>query len=309
MIAWFTVAQESRRMVACVLVGLILGGSLLATAELYGQGNPPALDDKLKAAQEQADAALAAPVTTNNEPAPSVVPAASPEAPSLFSLWFDKGGPLMYPITLISFVVVALGIERLFGLRRSRTIPYALAKELKPSSSSTPFDPRQIYLAAQQYPSVLANVLKAILLKAGRPLPEIEVTLNEICDREGSKLYRNVRTINLATTVAPMLGLLGTVQGMIDCFYKTANQAVGRDRSHALANGIYEALLTTFGGLVVAIPAAMIAHYFEGRIQHCFTDIKELLATLLPQLERLEGKVRITRQAVEPPPKPVTTPS
>ena len=74
--------------------------------------------------------------------------------------------------------------------------------------------------------------------------------------------------------------------------------------------GIYVALVTTFAGLCVAIPGAMLAHYFEGRIQSLFREIDELLLGLLPQLERFEGKLRVTRaetEASEPPAKPVAT--
>src|SRR5258708_10576626 len=86
---------------------------------------------------------------------------------------------------------------------------------------------------------------------------------------------------------------------MIDCFYRTANLPPGANRPEALAGGIYVALVTTFGGLVVAIPASVFAHYFEGRIQMLFREIDELLQGLLPQLERYEGKLRLTRQTGE----------
>ena len=153
-------------------------------------------------------------------------------------------------------------------------------------------DLRQAYALCQQSKSAAANVVRAVLMKAGRPLAELEHTLAETSEREAAKLYKNVRPINLATTVAPLLGLLGTVQGMIECFFITARLPVGADKSENLANGIYIALVTTFGGLVVAIPASVLAHYFEGRIQALFRDIDELVQTLMPPLERFEGKLR-----------------
>ncbi|HEV3341900.1 MAG TPA: MotA/TolQ/ExbB proton channel family protein, partial [Pirellulales bacterium] len=152
------------------------------------------------------------------------------------------------------------------------------------------------YQLCQRYPSAAANVVRAVLLKLGRPVAELEHAAKEASEREATRLYKNVRPINLATTVTPLLGLLGTVQGMIECFYKTANLPSNANPRQELANGIYVALVTTFGGLVVAIPAAVLAHYMEGRIQAHFYDIDELLADLLPQLEQFEGKVRLTRR-------------
>ena len=224
----------------------------------------------------------------------------------------------MIPITMMSILVVVCSIERALALRRHKVIPPGLVEGLSQLGSKPGgLDPRAAYQLCQQHPSAVANVLKAALLKVGRPHSEVELTVKEADEREAARLYRNVRTINLATTVTPLLGLLGTVQGMIECFYTTATLAVGTDKSQALAEGIYKALVTTFGGLVVAIPAAILAHYFEGRIQTLFREIDEMLLGLLPQLERYEGKLRMSRANPEPSaghdprakPQPTPTPS
>jgi biopolymer transport protein ExbB len=157
------------------------------------------------------------------------------------------------------------------------------------------FDPQRAYQLCQQHPSTAANVLRAVLLKVGRPSSELEHTMKETSEREAARLYKNVRPITLAVSITPLLGLLGTVQGMIECFYRTANLAASANKTQELANGIYVALVTTFGGLVVAIPAAVIAHYLEGRIQAYFYEIDELLLSLMPRLEPFEGKIRVTQ--------------
>lgn len=268
--------------------------------------------EKLQAAEQQAAAALQAVdanAAANETPAAATVAPAS-AGPDLLKL-ATQGGPLMIPIAFMSFVVVLLGVERSLALRGGRTVPYRLAEALKQLAKSGNLDPRQAYQLCQQHPSALANVTKAVLLKVGRPLSELEMTFKEACERESARLYKNVRTINLAVTITPLIGLLGTVQGMIECFYTTANLAVGMDKTQALANGIYVALLTTFGGLVVAIPAAVISHYLEGKIQSRFRDVEELFLSLLPSLERYEGKVRMARQTGSgdhsPQPVPQTT--
>lgn len=248
-------------------------------------------------AQRQFDARMNEPAPAAATPAqPAAAPADANATPNLFQLWF-RGGPLMYPITFISFLVVLLAVERWLGLRRGRVIPRRLVKGLgELAARPGGLDPRAAYQLCQQSPSPLANVLRSVLLKVGRPLAEVEHTVAEASEREAAKLYKNVRTLNLATSVAPLLGLLGTVQGMIECFFITAHLPVGADKSEYLANGIYIALVTTFGGLVVAIPAGVFAHYFEGRIQALFREIDELLIGFMPQLERFEGKLRMTRQ-------------
>jgi biopolymer transport protein ExbB len=125
-------------------------------------------------------------------------------------------------------------------------------------------------------------------------------------DRAASRLYANIRPISLAVTVTPLLGLLGTVQGMILAFYTTANLEAGANRAAELASGIYIALITTFAGLCVAIPAAILAHWLEGRILRGFRDVDGLVDEVLPQLERYENKGRLTaaQLSVQPPEVP-----
>jgi biopolymer transport protein ExbB len=243
---------------------------------------------------------LEAPI--ENEAAPAEAPAApfkQPEMPSLLEMFF-KGGILMWPILAMSFLVVIFGCERWIGLRRRRVIPPQLVRQLRDLSTKTgELDPKLAYKLCMQYPSAAATVLKAVLLKLGRPHSEVEAAMKDASDREANRLFSNVRPISLAATVAPLLGLLGTVAGMIDAFFVTANLEAGANKAQQLAGGIYIALVTTFAGLVVAIPAVMIAHYFEGRIQRLFRDIDELLFNLLPHLERFEGKQRVTKSDLE----------
>lgn len=214
------------------------------------------------------------------------------------TLWelYVAGGVFMIPITLLSLVALAFAVERGFGLRRSKVLPPGLVEGFGEMSAQGGFDPRKAYRLCQQYASPAANVIRAMLLKVGRPHSEVEQAVSEASDREASKLYTNVRPIALTVTVEPLLGLLGTVQGMIMAFYATANAGPGINKAQHLAAGIYTALITTFGGLTVAIPAAILVHFFEGRIMARFREIDELSANLLPQVERYEGKLRVSRQ-------------
>lgn len=203
----------------------------------------------------------------------------------------------MIPITALSLLAATMIVERLIGLRRRRVLPYALLEGLETLGNAPGgFDPRKAYRLCQQHPSAAASVVRALLLKVGRPLAEVEHTVAEASEREADRLYSNVRWLNLAAALAPLLGLLGTVQGMIIAFHQTTILEPGQNKSVILAEGIYTALVTTFAGLMVAIPSALFSHYFEGRIQSLFHEIDELVFNLLPQIERYEGRLRFGRQ-------------
>ncbi len=228
------------------------------------------------------------------------------------TLWqlFLSGGLLMWPIVAMSLIVVTFGIERLIALRRQRILPSKLTAGLA-SLEAGRFDPRAAYRLCQENPSVAARVIQALLEKLGRPLPEMERSVEVAKEREASRLYSNIRPISLAVSVTPLLGLLGTVQGMIIAFYTTANLEAGANRAAELAQGIYVALITTFAGLCVAIPAAMIAHFLEGRIMKWFREIDTVVDGVVPQLERFEGKGRVTQAqlaAAPAPARPVSSP-
>jgi biopolymer transport protein ExbB len=204
----------------------------------------------------------------------------------------------MLPILFMSLVVVTFAIERFLGLRQSRVLPPELVSSLgQLGQSAGGFDPRQAYRICQQFPSTASTIVRTMLLKIGRPHSEVEHGVAEASEREAARLYSNVRWLNLAATVTPLLGLLGTVWGLIRAFHDTTQLAPGWNKAEYLAEGIYIALVTTLSGLVVAIPAAILAHLFEGRIQTLFHQIDELLFSLMPQIERFEGRLRFGRQA------------
>lgn len=221
------------------------------------------------------------------------------ESIDLFKL-LVQGGFFMIPILLMSLMVVTFVIERFLGLRRSKVLPNGLVTALgQLGGPQGGFDPRKAYKLCQQYPSSAATVVRAMLLKVGRPQSEVEHAVAEASDREGNRLYSNVRWLTLSAAVGPLLGLLGTVWGMIRAFHNTTLLTPDVNKAEYLAEGIYVALVTTLAGLCVAIPSAICAHYFEGRIQSLFHEVDEMLFNLMPQVERFEGRVRFSRQLNE----------
>ena len=237
----------------------------------------------------------------DSEVAPAALPVVKQEGISLFRLFLSAGWWLV-PLLVFSILVVTITIERALALRRSRVVPDELIVSLgQLGSLPGGFDPRQAYRLCQQYPSATSTVIRAMLLKVGRPHSEVEHAVAEASEREAERLYANVRWLTLAAAVAPLFGLTGTVWGMILAFRQTTILEVGQNKANFLAEGIYTALVTTLGGLLIAIPAAIAAHWFEGRIQSLFHKIDELLFNLLPQIERYEGRVRFGRQLDEEP--------
>ena len=288
------------RHASLIRLGLYIASAFMAVALLWslpdrnearGQGSgAPAADGgpSSAAAPTPADAATAPAATS----APS-----GDQSINIFELAI-AGGIFMIPIAALSVLAVAMGIERLLGLRAGRILPSGLVSGLgQLAGPQGTFDPRKAYRLCQQFPSAAANVIRVMLLKVGRPLPEIEAAVKEASQREADRLYANVRWLNLTASLSTMLGLIGTIQGMILAFHQMTVMGADANRVTVLAAGIYTALVTTFAGLAVAIPALFVSHCFEGWIQSYFRQIDELVFSLLPQLERYEGRVRFSRQS------------
>jgi biopolymer transport protein ExbB len=290
-----------------VLAAVVLSGRWTPAAQ--AQEAPRAKSEKPAEADKRARAALEQPEPAKPQD-PRDAPAAILDQMPAMNLWelTLKGGPLMIPIGMFSVLVVALGIERTIALRRRNILPRLLIQGLK--SASRPdrgIDPQEAYQLCLEFPSNAANVIRAMLLKANRPHVEIREAVNEASQREVDRLTGPVRWLTLSASVAPMLGLLGTVQGMIQAFFITAHLPPGANKAVYLASSIYVALVTTFGGLSVAIPAAMLAHLFNGRVLKLFHELDQVLLVLESQLRRFQRHRRSSRRrgGVVPPPPPV----
>lgn len=286
-------ASLNSRFVSFARLGLYIGAAITAITLLWSLPARPAAR-----AQEPTPAGPSGgPAPAVAAPAPAPVTAPRDKSINIFSL-FIAGGMFMIPITAMSILAVTMTIERALGLRKQRVLPDELVAGLgQLATGAGNFDPRKAYRICQQFPSAAANVVRVMLLKVGRPLPEVESAVNQASQREADKLYANVRWLNLAASLSTMLGLIGTIQGMILAFHQLTNLEATADRTSVLASGIYTALVTTFAGLSVAIPALLASHFFESRILSLFRQIDELVFNLLPQLERYEGRVRFGRHS------------
>lgn len=195
-----------------------------------------------------------------------------------------QGGVFMIPIGLMSLLVATFVFDRWIGLRRGKLMPRRIVNLLRGASKLGTLDPAET-LKLCPGESALERVVRATLNRAGRPKSEIQGALSDTLQREVDRAYANVRWLNLGAGIAPLLGLLGTVWGLIRAFHDTTKLTAGQNRADFLAVGIYEALVTTLAGLMVAIPAAIASHYFEGRITRIFGDIDELTSQMVDNLE------------------------
>jgi biopolymer transport protein ExbB len=195
------------------------------------------------------------------------------------------GGIFMIPIAAMSILAVTMAIERSLALRRSRVLPDGLVRGLGELTQwSGGFDVQKGQKLCRQFPSPAAEVYRVMLSRAGSPPAEIEAAMTHAAQREADKLYGNIRWLNTAASLSTLLGLIGTIQGMIIAFHQLHTMGVAVERTSVLAAGIYTALVTTFAGLAVAIPTLLASNYFEGRIIKLFHEVEELGLEFLPRL-------------------------
>lgn len=187
-----------------------------------------------------------------------------------------KGGYFMIPIGLCSLLGVAIIIERLIALRRSAIIPPSFLPGLKAAFHSDQADRSAGVEYCRANDSPVARVVSAGIRKMHRGVEAVEKSIEDAGAMEVGKLRRNLRLLYGVAAVAPMLGLLGTVWGMIQAFQATSRKGLsGAERATSLAGGIYEALVTTFSGLIVAIPVLIFYYYFLGRIDRTLHEMNE----------------------------------
>jgi biopolymer transport protein ExbB len=185
------------------------------------------------------------------------------------------GGPLMLPIAVCSFILLVFVFERAISLRRGRVIPGPFVRKFIEQLSTKQLDRETALVLCESNRSPVSDVLAAAINKWGRPAVEIEQAIIDAGERMTHGLRKYLRLFNGISTICPLLGLLGTVLGMIRAFNSIATvDAMGRPE--LLAGGISQALLTTAAGLTVAIPALIAYLFFVGRVDKLIIDIDTL---------------------------------
>ncbi|KLU04831.1 Ferric siderophore transport system, biopolymer transport protein ExbB [Rhodopirellula islandica] len=198
---------------------------------------------------------------------------ASWEPPAFISK-IAEGGMLMIPLAVCSLIVLGLSMERMIALRRSRVIPKPFVRRFTECVEDGQLSYEEATSICDEFDCPVAEVFHAAVRRWGRPMMEIEQAVIDAGDRVGDSLRRFLRVFHAISNVTPLIGLLGTVLGMIQAFETIADPSAGE--SDLLASGISTALMTTAGGLSVAIPAYLAYMYFGAKSDGYLGEIDKL---------------------------------
>lgn len=216
--------------------------------------------------------------------------------------WLDYGGMMLIPIAIASLVGLALFVARWLSLRREQVIPEALRRDVIDDVEREAYDDAATRCDGEG--SALARVYAEGLRFRTADRGPIREAMEDLGRRQISRLERFVGAVGALASVTPLMGLLGTVLGMIKVFQGVVDEAGagGIVDPTALAGGIWEALVTTAAGLAVAIPLYLGYRYLLGRIDTLSVDLEEAAGELLDLLAPPpESGVRDTDGAVEEP--------
>ena len=191
------------------------------------------------------------------------------------------GGWVMAPLLLLAVVATAIIIERFWSLRRKEVLPPGLGEEVREWARGRQLDPKHIEVLRRNSP--LGELLAAALDVRYRPRELIKERVEDVGRHVMHELERFMNALGSIASVGPLLGLLGTVIGMIEMFLKILTTGVGD--VNQLAGGIGKALICTATGLCIAIPALMFHRYFRGRIAAYVVEMEKQAIALLDTID------------------------
>jgi len=205
------------------------------------------------------------------------------------------GGWLMLPILLCSVAAMAITVERFWTLNRERVAPENLVVRVWQWVNDGKLDEEHIKQLRQSSP--LGRILAAALIKRHRTREIMKESLEDVGHHVVHELERYLNSLGTIASVTPLLGLLGTVIGMIKVFAVITTQGVGDPG--VLANGISEALITTAAGLTVAIPSVMFYRCFRGRVDELVVAMEQEALKLVEALQPKRGRAKSKAAAKE----------
>ncbi len=199
---------------------------------------------------------------------------------SLFQI-LVKGGVMMIPIALCSVIAVAILIERLISLRKIQINARTFVLQVKNLLLRHQID--EAIMLCKQTPGPIASITKAGLLKHNRPREEIKDAIEGAARAEVYHLERYLGILGTVAAIAPLIGFLGTVTGMIKAFMEIQARGGNVDAS-VLAGGIWEALITTAAGLSVGIPALIFYNWLQSKVERHVFEMQDSSNELLDML-------------------------
>jgi len=191
------------------------------------------------------------------------------------------GGWVMAPIIALAILALAIILERFWSLRRQEVLPPGLGEEVRDWARGRELDPKHIDILRRNSP--LGELLAAGLDVRHRPREIIKERIEDVGRHVAHRMERFLNTLGTIAAVAPLLGLLGTVFGMIEMFLDILTAGVGD--ANRLAGGIGQALISTAAGLCVAIPALMFHRYLRGRVTGYIVDMEKQATALIAALD------------------------
>ncbi len=201
-----------------------------------------------------------------------------------------QGGILMWPIMLCSIVGLAITVERIFALRRAdidtREFMDIMRQVLRQNRI------REAIEICDETEAPVARIMKAGILKHNRSKDDIREAIEDAGRFEIPRLERYLSALATCANIAPLLGLLGTVSGMIKAFGQIQNKR-GQVNPSDLAEGISNALVTTAAGLTVAIPMLVVYNYFVTRVDNMIVEMELSSSELIELLTRHHGEREI----------------
>jgi len=207
------------------------------------------------------------------------------------------GGWAMVPILLCSAVALAIILERFWSLRRKTVIPPTLGTEVREWARTRKLDPDHIEVLRKNSP--LGEILAAALSVRSRPREIMKERVEDTGRHVVHRLERFLNTLGTIALISPLLGLLGTVFGLIEMFFAVMVSGVGDPLK--MAGGIGQALVCTATGLTVAIPAYFFHRYFRGLVGDYVVSMEQQVILLMDELASQNDPLA----AMSPPPPPV----
>ncbi len=193
----------------------------------------------------------------------------------------QSGGWLMVPILLCSIIAAAISVERLWTLQRSRITPKNLLAQVWAALKNNDMD--AVRLRDLRASSPLGQVLAAGVANAKRGREVMKEAMEEVASQASHDMERYLTSLGVIASISPLLGLLGTVVGMIKVF--TALMMEGAGNANVLAGGISQALITTAAGLSVAIPAIMFHRFFQRRVDELVMIMEQEAVKLVEMMQ------------------------
>ncbi|MFK7846403.1 MAG: MotA/TolQ/ExbB proton channel family protein [Rhodothermales bacterium] len=212
----------------------------------------------------------------------SLISAAPAEASTSLIEIIIQGGWIMIPLGLLSILAVYIFIERLGTLRAAQSDPYQLTDRIRRYIQTSDVRGAVGYCDAQDNP--IARILKRGLERLGRPIAEIQDAVQAAGKHEAFELEKRTDMLASIASIAPMLGFLGTVVGMIEAFQEIQNLQ-GNVNPSVLAGGIWEALITTAAGLLVGIIAIFFYNFLINRINRQVNDMERSATDFIDLLQ------------------------